>query len=79
MATKAHIGDVILALEHLDNPYHAKGDLAVMGELRKALLRSFALGESTPGYRVWFAPAHGGARLITRDEVNWETSGLKGI
>lgn len=78
MTTRVHIGDVILVPDHLANPYHAKGE-TLCGEPRKALLRAFARGEPTPGYRAWYAPFCGGARLIDREEVNWETSGLKGI
>jgi hypothetical protein len=34
-------------------------------------------GDATEDYTFWYAPCHGGARLCTRDEVNWDASDLK--
>lgn len=68
---KAHIGDVISIAEG-KNPYTG----GLMGNERRESLRKFKYGEPTPGLAFWYAPWSGGARLITRDEVDWESSGV---
>ncbi len=73
MWKKAHIGDVIVTPETQTNPY---GSLGLCGPERVAALTAFKHGRPTPGLKFWFAPAFGGARLVTADEVDWRTSGV---
>jgi hypothetical protein len=53
------------------NPYRRN---SLIGDERVEALRRFKYGEDTSAYTFWYMPCHGGARRITRDEVNWETS-----
>lgn len=74
MRTKYHVGDVIPRGDFVTNPY--SGGYGPVGETRRELLVKFKAGEPTPGWNWWYAPAHGGAHRITRDDVDWETSGV---
>jgi hypothetical protein len=71
---KAHIGDVVV--HHGEppnsNPYHGNG---LMGPERRAALAAFKRGENGE-HTFWYAPCGGGARRITKEEVNWKTSGV---
>lgn len=85
---KYNIGDVwAIRGEPPDgNPYRADGhdshgglkvtDQALNGPERAEVLRLFMRGKPTHGITFWYAPACGGAKKCTRDEVNWESSGL---
>ena len=70
---KAHIGDVaVCSGEPPDsNPY--KGSL--IGKERRDALAKFKQG-TAEGYTLWYAPSNGGARRITSDDVDWESSGV---
>lgn len=63
-----HIGDVytFAAAPESDNPY--RGGYLV-GDERVASLH--AVKDGSEDYDVWYAPAGGGARRITRDEIDW--------
>ena len=71
---KENVADVLVHVgEPPDgNPYHG----SLVGDVRKKALRSFMANGDALGFTFWFGPACGGARKITRDEVDWRTSGL---
>jgi hypothetical protein len=76
---KVHIGDVLVHLgEPPDgNPYHGQ---SLMGDERVTALYLFKhkqMKKATKFYTLWYAPASGGARRITAEEVDWESSGVK--
>jgi hypothetical protein len=62
------IGDVytFTAPPEADNPYRG-GYLT--GDERVASLH--AVQDGSQDFDVWYAPAGGGARRVTRDEINW--------
>lgn len=65
---KIHIGDVytFVGKPENDNPYRG-GYLG--GDERVESLH--AVKNGSEDFDVWYAPAGGGARRITRDEVDW--------
>jgi hypothetical protein len=71
---KRHIGDVVVCRGDppRGNPYLA----SLLGEPRVRALRAFKRDGVADGYTFWFAPSRGGARAITRDEVDWEGSAV---
>lgn len=74
-AALVHIGDVLVREgEPQDgNPYRGA---SLIGPERVAALTAFKHGGDTSGYSLWHAPAHGGARRITSDQVDWDSSGV---
>jgi hypothetical protein len=76
MTDKYQIGDVLVIRGEPPevNPY--RGD-DLYGPARHEALRKFMLGVPQPELTFWYAPCSGGAKRCTRDEVNWETSGVK--
>jgi hypothetical protein len=46
---------------------------------RVFMLLQFFLGKDTTGHTLWYMPSNGGAHVITRDDVDWETSGIPKI
>jgi hypothetical protein len=70
--SKAPIGDVLVVPIDCDNPYTYQGRWS-RGLSRALALRNFRIGVDTEGLQLWHAPADGGARRITADDVNWET------
>lgn len=75
--SKVHIGDVAVCQGEPPggNPYGT----SLCGPIRKDALRAFKNGE-TKGFieqfTFWHAPCVGGAKKITREEIDWETSGV---
>ena len=74
--TKSTIGEVMVTEAGCENPYTYKGIFSI-GAWRKKALQAFRDREETLGLELWHAPAGGGARRITADDVEWGTSGLK--
>lgn len=72
---KHQIGDVYVVPASLDNPYKYAG-AASTGRERVRLLKLFRDGQDPTGWQLWFAPMSGGAKRITIEEVDWESSGL---
>jgi hypothetical protein len=73
----AHIGDVVVHVGEppQGNPYRANG---LIGNSRKAALTAFKHGSPEAAeFTYWYAPSSGGARRITADEVDWESSGVE--
>lgn len=70
-----HVGDVaVIEGEPPDgNPYRGR---SLIGIDRRLALVSFKSRGSSAGRTFWYVPCHGGARRITRRQVDWETSGL---
>lgn len=66
----AHVGDVLVTPSDCTNPYTYRGPL-YSGEERKLALLVFEHDGLTDGLTLWHAPADGGARRITREEVVW--------
>ena len=64
---KINIGDVVIVPAYMDNPY-----LPYVASDRKFYLRQFKAGTLSKSWQAWYAPAGGGARKITADEVEWE-------
>jgi hypothetical protein len=58
--------------DQCENPYTYRGPWRT-GEQRKLALMVFQHRGYTTGMQLWHAPANGGARKITADDVNWET------
>lgn len=71
-----HVGDVTVILgEPPDgNPY--RGRSLIGKERHHALLLFRDARPTAKQYTLWHAPCHGGARRITRAQVDWETSGV---
>lgn len=69
MQSKIQIGDVYTFTDkpEADNPY--RGGYYLLGAERVASLHAVKDGSSD--FDVWYAPAGGGARRITRDEIDW--------
>lgn len=72
---KVHIGNVAVTDAACENPYLYRGPWR-SGELRKLALMVFKYGGLTEGMALWEAPAMGGARRITANDVDWATSGI---
>jgi hypothetical protein len=74
--TTYHVGNVLVIRGEPPevNPY--RGD-DLYGPKRHEALRKFMLGVPQPELTFWYAHCSGGAKRCTRDEVNWETSGVK--
>jgi hypothetical protein len=66
---KIQIGDVGTFTEPPEsgNPYRGG---CLTGPEREASLH--AVKDGSQDFDVWYMPAEGGARRITRDEINWE-------
>lgn len=83
---KVHIGNVLVTPADCTNPYTYKGPLRhqhpAWGDepagRRVESLRAFMEGGDTTGMVLWEAPANGGARQITADDVDWRSSGMEG-
>ncbi|MGH8304501.1 MAG: hypothetical protein ACRETG_02710 [Steroidobacteraceae bacterium] len=73
---KVPIGDVHVTDDECTNPYRYHGNYRTGGQ-RVLALTVFKHGGLTIGLQLWEAPASGGARRITADEVTWETSGIQ--
>ena len=71
-----HIGDVRVCMGEPPNgnPYLDKNGPQMND--RAEALRKFMRGIPQPEFTFWHAPCCGGAKRITRDEVNWESSGV---
>lgn len=67
---KINIGDVAVTDAACTNPYTYRGPLYSGAQRRRALM-IFEHGWPIPGVQLWHAPANGGARKITADEVAW--------
>lgn len=82
METKANIGNVYVVKGMAPNnkTYLARktGQDTFLNE-RVFMLLQFFLGKDTTGHTLWYAPMCGGASIITRDDVDWETSGIPNI
>jgi len=72
--TTYQIGDVLVIRGEPTNPYRED---SLSGPPRHEALRKFMLGVPQPELTFWYAHCSGGAKRCTRDEVNWETSGVK--
>lgn len=68
------IGDVVIINSGYDNPYQAYK--SVVGSERVRLLKAFRTGALPVEWAAWYAPAFGGARRITQNEVDWASSGI---
>lgn len=67
---KINIGDVVIVPAYMDNPYlHLGSNISTS---RKVLLQKFKDKRLDKCWQAWYAPAGGGARKITADEVEWE-------
>jgi hypothetical protein len=70
-----HIGDVTVICGEPPNGNPYKG-ISLMGKERVDALNKFMRDISQPEFTFWYAPCCGGAERCTRDQVNWETSGI---
>ena len=75
MTDTIHVGDVsVIQGEPPDgNPYRGK---SLMGLERAEALRKFMRNIPQAKLTFWYAPCSGGAKRITKDEVNWGSSGV---
>ena len=68
------IGEVLVCESGTENPYRYQGAFS-SGFWRKKALQAFRDRDETFGLELWHAPAGGGARRITVDEVDWSGMG----
>jgi hypothetical protein len=75
---KYHIGDILVHNGEPDNSNPYRGQ-AIEGTERKEALTLFKNNLTLQkNYTFWYAPYCGGAkRVISPDEIEWGTSGLK--
>ena len=78
MTNKSHIGDVVVhkGMPPGGNPYRADG---LIGHARLIALLEFHDNGKHEDCTFWNAPCSGGARQITRDEVEWNSCGVEDL
>lgn len=69
------VGAVYVTETDCENPYTYRGVFS-QGAWRKKALQAFRNREETHGLQLWHGPAEGGARKITADDIDWETTGV---
>lgn len=75
MNNKYHIGQVGVVKKDPPNGNPYRGD-SLIGPPRREALRKFKHGEPTPDLEFWYQPSSGGAKRITSDDVDWNTSSI---